>query len=96
MDSQRAKARALEAEIAALRRACIETQAPGDDDSQVRYVAFPIPGEVGDNLFTRGAPDLPTNFSRALNVGWNLSVTTGVKVISPRMDPVVNILPYIN
>ncbi|XP_010834290.1 PREDICTED: centromere protein P [Bison bison bison] len=36
MDSQRAKARALEAEIAALRRACIETQAPGDDDSQVR------------------------------------------------------------
>ncbi|XP_055435033.1 centromere protein P isoform X4 [Bubalus kerabau] len=36
MDSQRAKARALEAEITALRRACIETQAPGDDDSQVR------------------------------------------------------------
>ena len=74
MDSQRAKARALEAEITALRRACIETQAPGDDDSQVRYVAFPRPGEVGDSLFTRGAPDLPTNFSRALDVGWNLSV----------------------
>ncbi|KAM9700771.1 centromere protein P isoform 2-T2 [Dama dama] len=36
MESQRAKARALEAEITALRRACIETQAPGDDDSQVR------------------------------------------------------------
>ncbi|CAI9171197.1 unnamed protein product [Rangifer tarandus platyrhynchus] len=36
MDSQRAKARALEAEITALRRACIETQAPEDDDSQVR------------------------------------------------------------
>ncbi|XDB53380.1 hypothetical protein AB1E18_006901 [Capra hircus] len=36
MDSQRAKARALEAEITALRLACIETQAPGDDDSQIR------------------------------------------------------------
>lgn len=80
----------MEAEITALRLACIETQAPGDDDSQIRYVAFLRPGEVGE------APDLPTNFSRALNVGWNLSVTTGVKVISPRMDPVVNILPYIN
>lgn len=65
MDSQRAKARALEAEITALRLACIETQAPGDDDSQIRYVAFFRPGEVGE------APDLPTNFSRALEVGWN-------------------------
>ena len=51
MDSQRAKARALEAEITALRRACIETQAPGDDDPQVWYVAFLRPGEAGDDLY---------------------------------------------
>ena len=74
MDSQRAKARALEAEITALRRACIETQAPGDDDPQVWYVAFLRPGEAGDDLFTRGAPDLPTNFSGALDLGWNSSI----------------------
>ena len=87
MNSQRAKARALEAEIAALRRACIETQAPGDDDSQVRYVAFPIPGEVGDNLFTRGAPDLPTNFSRALDVRWNLPVCNRGESDKPTHGP---------
>ncbi|KAM9082071.1 centromere protein P isoform 3-T3 [Megaptera novaeangliae] len=36
MDSQRAEARALEAEITALRRACVEPPAPGEDTSRVR------------------------------------------------------------
>ncbi|XP_054943265.1 centromere protein P isoform X3 [Physeter macrocephalus] len=36
MDSQRAEARALEAEISALRRACVEPPAPGEDTSRVR------------------------------------------------------------
>ncbi|TEA40368.1 hypothetical protein DBR06_SOUSAS26010029, partial [Sousa chinensis] len=36
MDSQLVEARALEAEITALRRACVEPPAPGEDTSRVR------------------------------------------------------------
>lgn len=53
MDSQLVEARALEAEITALRRACVEPPAPGEDTSRVRYVAFLRPSGKGEDLYSR-------------------------------------------
>lgn len=45
MDPELTELRALEAEIAALRRACAAPSALGDAATRVRYVALPRPAE---------------------------------------------------
>lgn len=90
MDSLRAEADALEAEIKALRRACVELPAPGEDTSPVRYVAFLRLGGKDENLSTPGSrTSVGHRLSRAPDVGWN-SLSTKLRVRSPRVGRIVN------